>query len=274
MTVQIIPASEETNAQYHASGCWGSSLISVFLKSPQLAHRMITGTYRPPETAAMTFGSRFHALLDPGSGFAERHRRGPDVDRRTKAWQAAEAEAVAANINLIPVDDWDALHAMAESVRANPIAASLLEGAEHEVGFRMEIAHGGFRVQCRADILHRWSHLADFKTTADVDAFASSVSTYGYHRQAAFYSWLVSHACGGVLLPFSFIVVEKSPPLYRCRVIDLDEEYLALGHREVQAALAEIGRRTALNDWADHRDAESLSPPRRLIDHHQLEPAA
>jgi len=266
VTIRIIPPSEETNAAYHASGAWGSTLISKFLTSPRLAHEIITGRYRPPETAAMRFGSRFHALLDPASRFAERFRPGPDVDRRTKVWTAAEADAAAAGIELIPADDWAALHAMADSVRANPIAQSLLEGAEYELGFRMDAPQGDFQVQCRADILHRWSHIADLKTTADVDEFVHSVSTYGYHRQAALYRWIVSHACDGELLPFSFIVIEKAAPLYRCRVIDLDKDYLAIGHSEIEAALMEIGRRTASNDWNDHRDADVVSPPRWLAD--------
>jgi exodeoxyribonuclease VIII len=264
VTLRIIPPTEETNAQYHASGAWGSTLISTFLTSPRLAHEIISGRYRPPETAAMRFGTRFHSLLDPGSRFADRHRCGPDADRRTKLWQAAEAEAKVAGIDLIPADEWATLQAMAASVRANPIAASLLDGAEHELGFRMKAPQGPFQVQCRADVLHRWNHIADIKTTADVDEFARSVPAYRYYVQASTYRWIISHACGG-LLPMSFVVVEKAPPLYRCRVIDLDEDYLALGWREVEAALVEIGKRTESGDWDDHRDAEVLSPPPWMI---------
>jgi len=265
VTLRIIPPSEETNAAYHASGAWGSTLISTFLTSPSLAHEIISGRYRPKETAAMQFGSRFHELLDPGSDFGLRYRCGPDVDRRTKAWLSAEAEAKAAGIDLVPADEWEALHAMAASVAANPIARSLLEGAEHEVGFRMAAPHGAFKVQCRADVLHRWDHIADLKTTADIDAFAHNVPTWGYHRQAALYRWIISHACGGSLLPFSFVVVEKAAPLYRCRVVDLDRDFLALGWQEVEGALVEISRRYATSDWADHRDAESVSPPSWLL---------
>lgn len=209
----------------------------------------------------MRFGTRFHALLDPTSNFAAKHQKGPDADRRTKIWAAAEAEATAAGIELIPGDEWEMLHAMEASVRANPIAMSLLEGAEHEIGFRMDAPQGPFQVQCRADLLHRFSHVVDIKTTADVDAFNVSVSTYGYHRQAALYRWIVSHACGGELPDWSFLVVEKSYPQFRCRVLDLNDEYLAIGWREVSSALDEIGRRTAEKDWSDHRDAEVLVPP-------------
>ncbi len=63
------------------------------------------------------------------------------------------------------------------------------------------------------------------------------------------------------MLPFSFIVVEKAAPLYRCRVVDLTDDYLAIGWSEVEAALIEIGHRTMANDWRDHRDADVVSPP-------------
>jgi hypothetical protein len=61
------------------------------------------------------------------------------------------------------------------------------------------------------------------------------------------------------------LVVEKDPPLYRCRVFDLTEEFLAIGWQEVEAALVEIGQRYATGDWAEHRDAESVAPPGWLL---------
>jgi exodeoxyribonuclease VIII len=265
VTVAIIPPGAETDEQYHRSGAWGSTLISTFVKSSALAHRIITGAWRPPETAAMRFGRLFHHRMDPTFAFDRHYRMGPDSDKRTKAWQAAEAQAKEDGLVLIDADDLAKADAMRASVLANPVAASLLDGAEHEVGFRMAAPQGGFQVQCRADVLHRWNHLADLKTTADVDDFGYSVATYGYHRQAALYRWLVSQVSGGDLLPFSFVVVEKEAPLYRCRVIDLDETYLAIGWQEVEAALSDIGQRTASGDWQDHREADLISPPARLL---------
>jgi hypothetical protein len=265
VNISIIPSGAETDAQYHRSGAWGSTLISTFLKSPALAHRMMIGAWRPAETAAMRFGRLFHHRLDATFAFESHYRVGPDVDKRTKVWQTAEAQAQRDGLVLISVDDHAQVEAMRTSVLVNPVAASLLVGAEHEVGFRLSAPHGPFHVQCRADVLHRWNHLADLKTTTDVDAFAHSVDSYGYHRQAALYRWVVSHACGGDLLPFSFIVVEKEPPLYRCRVIDLDEDYLAAGWRDVEAAIEDIGRRTVSGDWLDHRDADCISPPKRIV---------
>ena len=270
--VTIIPSGTETSEQYHRSGAWGSTLVSKFIRNPALAHEISSGSWREPSTAAMVFGQRFHTLMDPGGGFEKLYRLAPDLDHRTKEWKALVVAAKAEGVELISPDDWEDLHRMADSVRANPVAASLLDGAEHEVGFRMLSPYGGYQIQCRADILHRWNHLADLKTTDDLDAFQRIVINHGYHRQAALYRFLVSQACGKVL-PFSFIAVEKDPPLYRCRVFDLTEGFLDIGWREVEAALIDIGQRYATGDWAEHRDAESVSPPGWLLHRQNAEAA-
>lgn len=249
----------EPNEAYHSSGAWGSTLISTFLSSPKLANAIRTKTYKPAETPAMRFGSRFHSLMDPKSNFTKTHRCGPDADRRTKEWKAAEAAAE--GYTLITPDEWGSLHRMRDSVLSNPLAAFLLQGCENEVGFRMP--HGPIKVQCRADILHRWDHLADLKTCGDLNEFSRSVASYGYHRQAALYRWIV-HAHCGKTLPFSFVVIEKAEPLFRCRVVDLNEDFLAIGWDEVEKALKSIVERTERNDWDDHFDAEVISPPRWL----------
>jgi len=254
----------ETSEQYHRSGAWGSTLINAFKSSPRLANAMRKGEYKKPETAAFRFGRLFHDLIDPGSGFDKKNKIGPGSDRRTKAWREAEANSDA---NLIPVDDWDQLHRMAESVRANPFAACLLESAEHEVGFRMEADYGPYKIQCRADILHRWSHIADLKTTADIDDFARSISNYGYHRQAALYRHIIYRECKKTL-PFSFIAVETIEPFYRCRVIDLSPEYLSIGWEEVEQALKDIGDRTRRDQWNDGGDAIQVDPPGWLVNQH------
>ena len=258
--VTVIPAGQETAEQYHRSGAWGSTLIGHFLRSPRLAHLLITGAHRPKPTAAMQFGTAFHTLMDPGGNFEGLYRIGPDVDRRTKAWKEAVAVAEKDGVTLIGSDDHADLLAMRASVMANPVAAHLLDEVDHEIGFRMPSGYGNFSIQCRADVFRRGGWLSDLKTCADVDDFAGSVSSWGYYRQAALYRYIVHAACGQ-WLPFSFIAVEKTAPLYRCRVIDLTEDYLAQGLEEIEAALIDIGKRTASGDWGDHRDAESVALP-------------
>ena len=260
MTVTIIPPGTESSEEYHRSGAWGSTLISTFIRSPALAHEIISERWREPETAALRFGTAFHTLMDPGGAFGQRYQLAPDLDHRTKAWKEVVGAAKAAGVELITPDDWESLHRMADSVRENPVAASLLDGAEHEVGFRMPSPYGAYQIQCRADLYHAGQHIADFKTADDLEGFQRKVIDRSYHVQASLYRFIVAQACGK-LLPFSFIAIEKEPPLYRCRVFDLTEEFLAIGWQEVEAALVDIGQRYSTGDWSEHRDAESVSPP-------------
>lgn len=262
--VAIIPAGQETSDEYHRSGAWGSTLISHFLRTPRLAHLIHSGAYRPKPTAAMQFGTAFHTLMDPGGNFDGLYRIGPDVDHRTKAWKEAVASAEKDGVTLIGSDDHSDLLAMRASVMNNPVAAHLLEDVEHEVGFRMPSGYGNFMIQCRADVFRRGGWMSDLKTCTDLDDFAASVTSWGYYRQAALYRHIV-HAATGQWLPFSFIAVEKTAPLYRCRVIELDDHYLEIGWRECEAALAEIGQRTNANDWDDHHHAEVLEPPNWML---------
>ncbi|TVR46240.1 MAG: hypothetical protein EA402_02905 [Planctomycetota bacterium] len=242
----IIASGAETNAAYHASGAWGSTRVSDFLKSPLVAWLRHSGQLPQETTAAMTVGSALHARFD-GSYPAE-FAKGPEVSsRRTKAW--TEAETAATGKTLLLPSEVAMIDAMEQAVRANPYAQCLLDGAEHEVGIRRKSPYGDYRVQCRVDVWRKSALAADLKTTGDLDGWAKSVMAYGYHRQAAFYRWLI-HEETGDWLPFSFIVVEKSAP-HRCRVIDLDEVYLVRGWEEVEQALHGIGHAYANNDWSD-----------------------
>ena len=183
--VTIIPPGQETSGEYHRSGAWGSTLIGHFRHSPRLAHLIHSGAYRPKPTAAMQFGTAFHTLMDPGGNFDTLYRVGPDVDHRTKAWKEAVASAEKDGVTLIGSDDHVDLLAMRASVLANPVAAHLIEDAEHEVGFRMPSGYGNFTIQCRADIFRRGDGISDVKTCTDLDDFAASVTSWGYYRQAA-----------------------------------------------------------------------------------------
>ena len=241
----ILAPGTETNAQYHANPAWGSTLINDFIASPTIAHLKRTGQIPPEESSALTLGQAFHARFDPHTTAP---LIGPDVSsRRTKAWgefQAAHPDAVC----LLP-DEVRQIDAMEAAVRANPYARDLLDGAEHEVVVRRESPYGAYGVQCRIDLWRPGLFAADLKTTSDLDGWGRSVAAYGYHRQAAFYRWLIAQETAEIL-PFSFIVVEKDAP-HRCRVIELDDAYLAAGWREVETALIDIGQRTLTGDWSD-----------------------
>ena len=251
----LIPSGIETNAQYHASGAWGSSRINDFIKSPQVAWLRHTGKLRQDDSSALTLGSAFHGRFD--GTYHQLFAPGPQVSsRRTKAWTEAAAEHPGKTL-LLP-SEVAVIDAMEKSARTNPYAGCLLEDSQAEVGVRRDSPFGNYKVQCRIDIFAPGHFMADLKTTGDLDSWAKSVVTYGYHRQAAFYRWLCEQETG-YLLPFSFVVVEKQAP-YRCRVIDLDDIYLETGWREVEQALKGIGYCCRTGDWSDPQYQQLEAP--------------
>lgn len=264
MSVEVIFSGSETIGEYHSSGCWGSSTIRTFMRNRPLAHALVTGDHVHSPTPALVFGQRFHTLMDPSADFDRQYRRGPEgCDRRTRAWKSAAEAAEDDGAILLPAVEWDQLVAMRDAVFANPYAAALLADAEHEIAFRMTMPGTGFGVQCRADVLHRWSCICDLKTTCDLDAFSRAVLQYGYHQQAALYRWLIGKACGE-LLPFSIIAVEKEYP-FRCRIYDLDDDLIDAGWRDMAQALDDIARCYDTGVWSDPVQQQVVTCPHHLL---------
>ncbi len=243
--MSIIPSGTETNAAYHASGAWGSTRVSDFITSPLIAWLRHSGRLASEHSPALTLGSALHARFD--GSYDQLFAAGPAVSsRRTKAW--TEAAAATRKTLLLP-SELAQIDAMQAAIATNPYAQCLLDDAGHEVGIRRPSPYGAYAVQCRLDIWRPGSLAADIKTTGDLDGWAHSVTRYGYHRQAAFYRWLV-HQETGDWTDFSFVVVEKTAP-YRCRVIDLDQTYLRWGWQEVEQALLGIAACYQSGDWSD-----------------------
>ncbi len=225
---------------YHANEAYGSSAINDYIKSPALAHWR--KSHNTKSTAAMQIGTAFHELCQ--GTFEDHYEVGPDVDRRTKVWKEAVGQS---DKRLITPVDFNILRLMHGKLLSNAYASELIQDAEYETTFRMP--YKNISIQCRADALHRWSHIVDIKTTQDVDSFEKSVVHFGYFRQAALYRFIIAEACGK-LLPFTFVVCEKQAP-FRCIVFDLSNEYLELGWRQVEAAIEGICN----NNWQDEQYA-------------------
>lgn len=250
----IIPSGAETNAAYHASGAWGSSRINDARLSPQIAYLRLIGQLPQERTRSLVIGSALHARFD--QTYDDEFATGPAVSSRsTKAWRDAESEQ---SRTLLLPSEVQLVAAMETSVRENAYADVMLDGAEHEVGVRRAAPGERYQLQCRMDIYRPGVLIADIKTTANLDEFEKSVVKYGYHRQAAFYQWLCAEETG-MVVPFSFIVVEKQAP-YRSRVIDIDPDYLAIGWAEVSETLTRIDACYQTGNWRDSQH-QVVSPP-------------
>lgn len=234
-TIDISMSSEE----YHSIPAVNASLLKQIARSPAHARAYMTA---PQETtAAMAFGTAFHACVLEPEKFAENYIVFSG-DRRTKAGKEDYEAILKANRIPLSDDDYSTITLMAGAIGDHDAAASFVrdrEGnAEASVFWRDE--RTGLQCKCRPDI---WlgKVLVDVKTTDDAspEGFAKSIVKYGYHLQAAHYLE------GTGAESFVFVAVEKKPP-YAVAVYVLDQ--LSLQYA--------IDKRNALLDyWADCQKA-------------------
>ena len=207
-----------TDTEYFGIDLPSSSSTKTLLTgtNAHLAHERETPR---EENDAFTLGAYLHALLlDPESIAANFIALG-DIDRRTKdgkaEWESAQRRAGLSGARIITRPLVEQATAMAQAVRENPSAASLLNTlSDRETTIIGEIA--GRPAKAKVDGIVRLAGaciVLDVKTTesARPTDFAASAAKVGYFHQAAFYRRLVEQNIG-VLDDFVIIAVEKKAP--------------------------------------------------------------
>jgi exodeoxyribonuclease VIII len=214
-------------------------------------------------TASPTFaGTLCHtATLEP-EAFDQRYIVGPNIDKRTKEWKTF----VAANAGRVVITERQKHTALAQaaSLRAVPDVADILEGGECEVSAYWLDPTTGVLCRARADCLNLnfgkpgapAAMLLDVKTTSDLsdDALARTVWTWGYHRQATWYSAGFAIAAGMPVAGFVFAFVESTYP-FAVRLFELDDLAKAIGRRENRAALDLYARCVKEKSWPSYSPA-------------------
>lgn len=196
----------------------------------------------------LALGRLTHTLLfEPGQfdeDFAVWHGR-----RQGKDWDSFEATHAAKTI--ITGKDYGRALAMADAVRASPVAAPYLEGAELEATLQWVDPATGMPCKARADILRASDRvLADLKTCMSIDArrFGSAAARLGYPGQFAHYGSGVRHARGWTPAKSVVIAVEKTPP-HEVAVFTFSAEQLDTAAEEVALLMQRVQECTASGVW-------------------------
>lgn len=255
-------------AEYHADPVVGGSLsqsgMKVLLQDGGPARFRWQQDHPTPPTRAMEFGSAAHAsILGVGSPWVTDHY-GTSRSKEAVAWRA---QAKADGVIILSSEDAAHVYAMTDKLRSIPEAVAALEGS-HEVS--MFTRHdSGVMLRGRADVIGA-EGIVDYKTTsklASPDDFTRSVTTFGYHLQAAHY---IAQATELDLCPprFRFVVQEKTPP-YEVGIYELDADFLAIGHDLVERAIQIYAECMESGQWPGlHAETCTLSPPRWLLNQH------
>ncbi len=173
---------------------------------------------------------------------------GPD------AWQNNYDKAKVARarkVGAVPLrpSDYATAHAMADAVRAHPLAGKLFIAGKPEQTLIWRDPATGVLCRLKTDWL-RATGMVDLKTTDDAspDALSRSAYNFGYYVQDAFYRRGFRALFPNVEPWFALVAVEKSPP-YLVHVVQLKERATSYGDRKVSEALEIYRDCTASGVW-------------------------
>ncbi len=225
----------EPNAAYHASAPLSKSRLWEMRKSPQWFRYHEDHRAEMPQTDAMAMGSAFHKLVLEPDGYAAEFATCPTLDRRTKAgreeWAAFQREAEGKTVLMEWMDTQ--VRAMAEAVRAHPMAHYLTSDGEIETSIYYTDDLTGIECKVRPDIIKTVKDkriIVDLKScvSAATEDFRRQAINMGYDMQAAMYREGVK-AETGEECDFVFVAVEKEPP-YMINVVQCDELLIKRGY--------------------------------------------
>ena len=210
---------------------------------------------------------------------------GPEItvieadDWRTNAAKAQRAEAYAAGAVPLLRKDYEPLAGMVASVRAHPLASSLLDpgNGTPEVSLFHTDERTGVNLRSRLDFLPHSRDgrmiLPDLKSAASAEpvAFARSAAAYSYHVQSVFYQDMVTGLGLAEAVAFVFVVVETEPP-HLVSVRQLDDEAERIGRALKQQAIDIFAECTATDTWPGYSasdQVELIQLPRYYVRQHE-----
>jgi hypothetical protein len=265
--------AECTLAEYHARPEWSHSQEESAIGDEGSwplfygQHVIDPPLYPRKANAALDAGTVAHAILtSPGSRDdvvaiipddvlnKDGHRKG----KPWKDWSAENADRIQ-----MKAEEFEPVRQMVRNVYAHPRGRWLMEHVLHtEYTLAWTDEETGLELRARPDFLVQWRSrvfVVDFKTTRcrTPRTFRKDIGKLGYHRQIAWYAEPVELFGYEVAPQGIFLTADKSPA-HECRVYDLSERAVNLGHRENVAFRRALARRLDENDWTDPLSQEAI----------------
>lgn len=252
--IHDIPEADYFGASY-ALSCSGAKLLLPPSCPAKFFYRQDHAEYK----AAWDFGSGAHNMvLGAGPEIVECEF---DDWKKKAAQEQRDAARAEGKIPLL-TKELAAVKAMAEAIRAHPIAGFLFDPCDGmpEQSLFWEHERTGIPLRARLDWLPEMKTgrpiIADYKTadSAEPEKFAKAVADYGYHQQHAWYSDGLA-ALYGVLPSFIFVVQEKQPP-YLVSVVELEPEAVRIGRARNERAIDTYRACIKNGGWPGYTDTE------------------
>jgi hypothetical protein len=176
-------------------------------------------------------------------------------DYRTKTARELRDTALAKRQIPVLIGDYEEAKAAADAIKSHSADLGIVLNGESEVAARWtETASDGTVVYCKGMFDHLWEdkcQIVDLKTTrtAEPDAIARDVATYGYAiQQAAYESALRNVGRGNAPTNFIFLFAETEPP-YIVTIAQLCGQLRDLGERQWRYAIDAFALCLNRNEW-------------------------
>lgn len=234
---------------YHAGPGISASGLKRLLPPYTPAHYKYGEPY---ESAALDFGKVAHRLvLGEGDAFVV----SPFDSFRSNDAKAWKAEQDAAGNVVITAADLEKARAMAEAVKAHPLAGQLFTDGAPEVSLYWTDAETGVLCRARYDWmrnLHKGRRLLipDLKTARSAEpwSFAKAAADYGYAISAEFYRQAaIANGLDPDPLPL-FVAVEKAAP-YLVSVTAISDEDMEMARGLIRRGLRIYADCLARDEW-------------------------
>ena len=237
----------QTFKEYAAVDAVSSSRLRALARSPAYC-RMVRDA-PPTPTRAMRLGSALHARVLEPERFAMVYKQQMNDGRTTKGREERDA-AARDGIELLDPGDWEAVDAMAISLKTHPRFAALMERAaaiEESVYWERD----GRACKARRDMVgDGW--ILEIKTTTELSRFRWQVSDLAYDVQAAWYR-IAGESQGRPAPAFFFAVVASTAPLESCLLL-LDDPWDE-GRRKAIALFDLFVKCELAGSWPAHIEA-------------------
>lgn len=258
------------DAEYHADPVPGGSLSfssSKRLLPPYSPAQFDYERKHPPEpTHAFDVGHAAHKMV---LGIGPQIVAVDAENWRTNAAKE-QREAIRANGGVpLLLEDYHTVIAMADALRAHPVAGALFRDADGiaEASLFWKDDPSGVIRRSRLDWLpnpgRRRTIIADYKTalSAHPEKFAKAAMDYGYHQQTAWYLDAATALKIADDPAFVYVAQEKTPP-YLVSVIELDVMAVRIGRMLNRRAIDLYAHCTKTGRWPGYsEDVELVSLP-------------
>lgn len=229
-----------------------------------------SGRFEDDATKSLNFGQAAHHLLLGEQGFAERFALRPETypNDTSKKWNANSNDCKAwleeqetSGKRVITQVEINHVRRIRDALASHPaIQGGILNGlVEHTMLARF----GDIWVRARPDVIPvHGNDYTDLKTTARIDYpdLERAIFEHGYHVQAAMVRMVARQVMDGEFGAFFFCFVEKTPP-YDVRLVELREQDMDLGEKQVRSALARMAECIRLWKWPGHEGFEQTIAP-------------